>query len=718
MGNTQSFHRAVTLSYALCALCLATAVNDEFKATGAVRETDPKKPLFSEVAEYLREDLLLYYSFDEPFRTSLTDLSGNHHHGKVHGVEYRPEGKCGAAGFFPGTDGFVCVDNVHLETFTFTAWIKTSTSGVNNRRVFLFDSGAESFFAVQGATGGDIEFNTIVWQEDEWEDEGVETDDMKVQKDNWTHVAVSFDGTRAGVYFDGRLIQMKELRRDGFTGTLYIGGIETHRGAFWHGMIDEVAVFKRALFAAEIKHLYDPTEDNPVLELKAYCESKKEWSPELLDLLQRVAAAMRVDDAVDPNLQSGRGVAHFHETRKESTEGDRWEKQDEERIIQFQFKGNSSRSDIFSGPNGRAKQLEWIFAENPEYGIRYDGDDLGIEDNDIGIFHRELGYDMHPDTFNRFHGVEPAEFLRGYAGWAKKARLFPSVTVTDDAILQLTCIHTAAGERDTLEVRMNMGPPARILSLVESEEDDDERRTKARRQYHVHWQWHGDQCYVRDVERTEEETEFDNDDNPGQPCHRYAHQRLEVLAYESRAAVPGRAFTVFGLPVEPDTDIYDSINRSRYRVDDVLSGRVRPGPRYKSRLGARLPSLNMLVDDADALIRDKAALVCFFDMQQRPSRHCVEQLAQRARELEDRGIVVIAVQAVEVEAAALTAWRGESRIPFTVVAIGEDIPEHKYTWSVRSLPWLILTDRKHTVVAEGFALDELDAKLEAHTGGD
>ncbi len=105
-------------------------------------------------------------------------------------------------------------------------------------------------------------------------------------------------------------------------------------------------------------------------------------------------------------------------------------------------------------------------------------------------------------------------------------------------------------------------------------------------------------------------------------------------------------------------------------------------------------------------------------MQQRPSRHCVEQLAQRARELEDRGIVVIAVQAVEVEAAALTAWRGESRIPFTVVAIGEDIPEHKYTWSVRSLPWLILTDRKHTVVAEGFALDELDAKLEAHTGGD
>ncbi len=140
---------------------------------------------------------------------------------------------------------------------------------------------------------------------------------------------------------------------------------------------------------------------------------------------------------------------------------------------------------------------------------------------------------------------------------------------------------------------------------------------------------------------------------------------------------------------------------------------LRPDPAVApSLVGRELPGLEGLgADLRPEELQGKMVLVCFFDLSQRPSRRCIEQLAQRARELEDRGIVVIAVQAAEVEPDALAAWRGESRIPFAVVAIGEDIPEHKYTWSVRSLPWLILTDRKHVVTAEGFPVSELDAKI-------
>ena len=32
-------------------------------------------------------------------------------------------------------------------------------------------------------------------------------------------------------------------------------------------------------------------------------------------------------------------------------------------------------------------------------------------------------------------------------------------------------------------------------------------------------------------------------------------------------------------------------------------------------------------------------------------------------------------------------------------------------WGARSLPWLILADKNHHVVAEGFPIEELDAKL-------
>jgi len=35
----------------------------------------------------------------------------------------------------------------------------------------------------------------------------------------------------------------------------------------------------------------------------------------------------------------------------------------------------------------------------------------------------------------------------------------------------------------------------------------------------------------------------------------------------------------------------------------------------------------------------------------------------------------------------------------------------KYSWGVRSLPWLILTDRKGVVSAEGFGLNELATRI-------
>lgn len=40
-----------------------------------------------------------------------------------------------------------------------------------------------------------------------------------------------------------------------------------------------------------------------------------------------------------------------------------------------------------------------------------------------------------------------------------------------------------------------------------------------------------------------------------------------------------------------------------------------------------------------------------------------------------------------------------------------ELSNSKY-WGVKSLPWLILTDNKHSVVAEGFSLTELENQLE------
>ncbi len=109
--------------------------------------------------------------------------------------------------------------------------------------------------------------------------------------------------------------------------------------------------------------------------------------------------------------------------------------------------------------------------------------------------------------------------------------------------------------------------------------------------------------------------------------------------------------------------------------------------------------------------KGKMLLVCFWDMNQRPSRNCIIQLAKRAEELKRKGITVVAVQASKVEKNDLDEWVKKNSIPFPVGMIQGDEEEIRFNWGVKSLPWLILTDKEHTVTAEGFGLDELDDKI-------
>jgi len=114
---------------------------------------------------------------------------------------------------------------------------------------------------------------------------------------------------------------------------------------------------------------------------------------------------------------------------------------------------------------------------------------------------------------------------------------------------------------------------------------------------------------------------------------------------------------------------------------------------------------------SDEQTKNRAILICFFDLNQRPSRYCVRQLAQKEAALKEKGIIVVAVQASQVTEKTLNEWIKKYNIPFSVGAITEDIEKTRFTWGVRSLPWLILTDKQHVVTSEGFTSAELDEKL-------
>ena len=129
-------------------------------------------------------------------------------------------------------------------------------------------------------------------------------------------------------------------------------------------------------------------------------------------------------------------------------------------------------------------------------------------------------------------------------------------------------------------------------------------------------------------------------------------------------------------------------------------------------VGKRLPSLEQLGAKLDpAGLEDKRVLLCFWDMNQRPSRHLVSELAKRAEELKEKQVVPVLVQASKVDETALNEWVEQHKIPFPVGMVEADEEKTRLVWGVKSLPWLILTDEHHTVQAEGFPLEELNEKI-------
>ncbi len=98
-------------------------------------------------------------------------------------------------------------------------------------------------------------------------------------------------------------------------------------------------------------------------------------------------------------------------------------------------------------------------------------------------------------------------------------------------------------------------------------------------------------------------------------------------------------------------------------------------------------------------------------MNQRSSRNCLLQLSKRAPELKAKEAAIFAVQTSKVDQNALDEWVKKNDILFSVGMIEDDEKKTRFTWNVQSLPWLVLTDEQHIVVAEGFGINELGDKI-------
>ena len=204
----------------------------------------------------LRAGLVLYYSFDSRDGKTVKDGSGKGADGELHGATWTGKGVVGGAYEFDGRDDHIVSDGhpgLAGTAHSIVAWVnsKPSQQWQGIAGYWLQPSARAGYGLVIGSDGrfGLMEADGTKW--------AYAFADTVLRGDNeWHHVAGVRDGKRASLYIDGVLQKgTTDLKPTFGAGFRFIVGGGGKQGQFFHGTVDEVMVYSRALTRTEIVKL-------------------------------------------------------------------------------------------------------------------------------------------------------------------------------------------------------------------------------------------------------------------------------------------------------------------------------------------------------------------------------------------------------------------------------------------------------------------------------
>jgi hypothetical protein len=213
-------------------------------------------------AQNLQQGLAGYWKFDETSGTTASDSSGNGNDGTFVGDPQWVTGKIGGALEFDGNDYVNCGNGPSLQIqdeITMAFWFQVEAfqntwegflaKGDNSYRTSRGDgTGNATHMGISGTSvgGGNGWFNGTV----------IVTDGQ------WHHMAAVYDGAEGRIYIDGAL----DVASPGTgqinisTYDLYIGENAQATGRFFHGLLDDVRIYDRALTDGEIGQVMEGDE--------------------------------------------------------------------------------------------------------------------------------------------------------------------------------------------------------------------------------------------------------------------------------------------------------------------------------------------------------------------------------------------------------------------------------------------------------------------------
>ena len=200
-----------------------------------------------------RDGLVLYYAFDSDERERITDLSGRENHGRLIGsARFVRLGRIGGAFEFTGGNrivqqGFYARHFATRHTGTFAFWVNQSDPGSQPQAMVANSTGSEHFEIRRD--GG------LRWEHGH---QDLRTDGGLVRPGEWHHIAgvLDLNGT-CQLYVDG------QPAAQGHLGAIYQGaardlelGVYNDQSEFnYHGLMDELRIYDRALDSSEVRDL-------------------------------------------------------------------------------------------------------------------------------------------------------------------------------------------------------------------------------------------------------------------------------------------------------------------------------------------------------------------------------------------------------------------------------------------------------------------------------
>jgi len=192
-----------------------------------------------------------YWRFDEGSQSTVGDSSAQGNTGTAQNGMGWTAGQVGFAGSFDGLNDQVRMSNsstlnVTGTGLTITAWVRPTA--VNGYRVLVHKERQYSLAILDGQL---TYADSVTWSYATMGSYG------SVPVGAWSHVAATFDGTTVRLYLNGT--EVGTIPRSGSltatTNALYLGCYDG--SAFYlAGGLDEVAVYDRALSAAEVQAIY------------------------------------------------------------------------------------------------------------------------------------------------------------------------------------------------------------------------------------------------------------------------------------------------------------------------------------------------------------------------------------------------------------------------------------------------------------------------------